>query len=146
MTITFAEALGKHDISLPDEALADLEVPVLVGVPQRQGDVAVIPRPAASAAELATMQRVPPEGIAVVRGESSTGGNSHILDAYHGYVFWGPANDPDNITLLGVLHVPEGSVAYLTHTDEHNSNGIGAGTWTIRGKRTQMDEERRVAD
>lgn len=143
MTTTYADTLGKHNITLPDPDLADLEVPVLT-VPQRQGDVGVWPRSPIGEAELEGAVRVPAEGIAVVRGET-TGGNAHILDAYHGDVYWLATDGFDRIT-LGVLHVPEGSVAYLTHTDEHGSNGIGPGTYRLTGKREQRDEIQRVAD
>lgn len=144
MTITYAETLGKHDITLPDDLIADIEVPVLTG-PQCQGDVGIWPRPALGAAELSQAKPVPPEGITVVRGET-TGDNAHILDAYHGDVYWLPINDRADALTLGVLHVPEGSVAMLTHTEEHTSNGIGPGTYRLTGKREQADEIRRVAD
>lgn len=145
MTITFADALGKHSVAIPEHLVADAEVPVLTG-PQRQGDVAIIPRPALGAAESAQCAEVPAEGIAVVRGESTTGANSHILDAVDGPVFWRPAERTDADTLLGTLHVPEGSTATLTHTDEHGANAIGPGTFVVRGKRELADEIRRVAD
>lgn len=145
-TLTYADTLGKHNISLPDDLIADVEVPVLTG-PQCQGDVGIWPRAVIGAAELDRATVVPAEGIAVVRGEATTGGNAHILDAYHGDVFWLPADGRSSDALaLGVLHVPEGSTAMLTHTEEHTSNGIGPGTYRLTGKREQADEIRRVAD
>lgn len=142
-TITFADTLGKHHINLPDPNLADLEVPVLTG-PQCQGDVGIWPRPPVGAAELAQFVKVPPAGVPVVRGEATS--NTHILDAYHGDVYWQAHTARAGEVLLGVVHVPAGSVAYLTHTDEHGSNGIGPGTYRITGKREQADEIRRVED
>lgn len=144
-TITYTDTLSKHHITLPDPDLADLEVPVLTG-PQRQGDVGIWPRPPAGPAQLADMVKVPAAGIPVVRGETSTGGNAHILDAYHGDVYWQPIDRPHDGITLGVLHIPDGSVAYLTHTDEHGCNGIGPGTYRLTGKREQAEMVRRVAD
>lgn len=147
MTITFAETLGKHHVEIPADLIASAEVPVITG-PQRQGDVGIFPRPALGQAEKAGLTEVAPgsEGVIVVRGESA-GGNAHILDAYQGPIFWSPAttSDPGSV-LLGILHVPEGSVAILTHTEEHGSNGIGAGTYRVTGKRTQADVIERVRD
>ncbi|MDQ3485728.1 MAG: hypothetical protein M3445_10035 [Actinomycetota bacterium] len=144
-TLTFSDTLGKHAIELPEGLVAEAEVPVLIGA-QAQGDVGVFPRSTIGKAELAHAVKVPAEGIAVVRGEAVTGGNSHILDAYHGDVHWMPAVSRSGGVLLGVLYVPEGSVAMLTHTEEHGSNGIGPGTYRITGKREQADIVRRVAD
>jgi hypothetical protein len=145
MTITYADTLGKHNITIPAELVAGAEVPVMSG-PQAQGDVGIWPRVTAGRVELDGMVAVPAAGVAVVRGEAATGGNAHILDAYHGDVFWQPANPTTGDVTLGVLHVPEGSVAVLTHTAEHGSTGIGAGTYRLTGKREQADELRRVAD
>lgn len=143
--ITYADTLGKHNISLPDDLIAAVEVPVLT-TGQVQGDVGIFPRAPIGTAELDQAAKVPAEGIAVVRGESVTGSNSHILDAYLGDVYWLPAGARDGSVMLGVLHVPDGSVAMLTHTEEHTSNGIGAGTYVVTGQREQADEIRRVAD
>ena len=148
MTITYATTLAKHDVTIPDHLIADAEVPALTG-PQRQGDVGIFPRARAGKAELAdaiTLE-VGGKGLAVVAGESSTGGNAHILDAYEGPIFWMPATKvADTSVTLGVVHVPKGSVAVVTHTDEHGSNAIAAGTYIIHGKREQADLIRRVAD
>lgn len=144
MTMTLTEALARHDIPVADELLAAIEVPILTG-PQRQGDILCPPRPAVGAAELTTMSAVPREGVAVVRGEAT--GNTHLLDAVEGNVMWvaNPAAGPTDLT-LGVLHVPEGAVAHLIHTDEHGCNAIGPGTYRLVGKREMAEEIRRVAD
>lgn len=143
-TLTLGEALARHDITVADELLADIEVPVLTG-PQRQGDVLIIPRPAAGRAEVAQMTVVGREGVPVVRGEAT--GNTHLLDAVTGTVHWQPtAGTGDGDLRLGVLHVDEGAVAMLLHTDEHGANGIGPGTYLLTGKREQAEEIRRVAD
>ena len=141
---TFAAVLARANITVPDELIADITVPVLTG-PQRQGDVGVFPRAAASTLELADFERVPAAGVAVVSGET-TGGNTHLLQ---------PDTPDSNIMFrrtaqggvsLGVLHVPDGAVAWLIHTDEHGANGIGPGCYLLNGKREQADIERRVAD
>ena len=140
-TLTYSTTLGKHDVDIPDGLLAEAEVPVLTG-PQRQGDVGIWPTGRTPTGD---RQPVPPAGIAVVRGETSTGGNSHILDAYYGDVYWTEMSDRDGL-LLGIVEVPDGSVAVLTHTDEHGSNAIGPGVYELTGKREQADIVRRVAD
>ena len=140
-TLTYADTLGKHDIDIPENLVAQAEVPVLTG-PQRQGDVSIWPT---TITPSGVSVPVPPEGIAVVRGETSTGSNSHILDAYYGDVYWTEMSDRDGL-LLGIVEVPDGSVAVLTHTDEHGSNAIGPGRYELTGKREQADIVRRVAD
>ena len=144
MTITLTQALGRHQISVADELLADIEVPVLTG-PQRQGDILITPRAPIGRAELASFIPVPAEGVAVVRGEAT--GNTHLLDALAGVVMWraNPATSPTDLT-LGILHVPTGGVALLVHTDEHGANAVGPGTYRLTGKREMADEIRRVAD
>lgn len=139
-TLTYAETLGKHNITLPDDMIADLEVPVLSD-PQCQGDVGVWPRAKVGKAELAEFTPVPATGLPIVQGT-----NTHILDAYQGDVLWAPARPGAHAVTIGVLHVPDGAVAYLTHTDEHTTNGIGPGTYRITGKQEQADKARRVAD
>ena len=141
MSMTLSEVLARHDIDVADDLLADIEVPVLCG-PQRQGDVLIVPRARCGTAEMASGVEVGRSGVAVVRGEAS--GNTHLLDAPDGGVWWMPAAG-GGVT-LGVVHVVEGAVAYLIHTDEHGSNAMGAGSYVLHGKREQADEIRRVAD
>lgn len=143
MTITFAEVLGAHGITIPDDTLAELEVPVITGLPQRQGDVAIVPRKPATSAELSQMAVVPAEGVQVVRGEAT--GNTHLLHA-SGECRFRPVVASGPSTLLGVLTVAEGAECFLIHTDEHGANGIGPGTYELRGKREQADQIRRVQD
>lgn len=141
--MTLEKALARHNITAADAALADIEVPVLTG-PQRQGDILIKPRAPLGNAERATMTTVPRSGVAVVRAEAT--GNTHLLDAVEGTVLWQAANTVEGDVLLGVLHVEDGSVANLLHTDEHGCNAIGPGTYTLHGKREMADEIRRVAD
>ena len=143
---TLTAILARHAVGVADDLIADIDVPVLTGV-QRQGDVGIFPRPPIGAAEIGQMTNVPATGVAVVRGEFATGANSHILSPEPGSeILWAPASPREGSVLLGVLHVPDGAVAWLIHTDEHGANGIGPGTYTLRGKREQADEIRRVAD
>lgn len=139
---TLASILDRANVTVPDETIADIDVPVLTGA-QRQGDVGIWPMRDLSKVQLDTLTPVPSKGIAVVRGET-TGGNSHILHA-DGPVLWAPARGTD-LLALGTLHVPDGSVAWLIHTDEHGANGIGPGAYRLTGKREQAEEVRRVAD
>jgi hypothetical protein len=142
-SLTYAEVLGRHNTAVPAHLEAQAAVPVHVG-PQRQGDVLIIPRARLGSAERAVMAPVPAAGIAVVRGESATGGNSHILQALDGPCSWSAGGA--GLLFLGVLDVPVGSTAYLSHTEEHGALAVGPGTYVLHGKREQAAEIRRVAD
>ena len=140
---TLTTILNRANITTPDPTLADLEVPVLTG-PQRQGDILIIPRPAAGKAELADMRPVPAKGVAVVIGEAT--GNTHLLQPEPGTeIHWTTTNRTTGVN-LGTIHIPTGGCGWLIHTDEHGANGIGPGTYTVHGKREQAEELRRVAD
>ena len=139
---TFTTVLARSGITVPDQALADIEVPILTG-PQRQGDVGIWPTTHASKIQIARMTPVPPEGIAIVRGET-TGGNAHILHA-DGPVAGQQSTNGDLIA-IGTLHVPDGATAFLIHSDEHGVNAMGPGTYRVTGKREQAAEQMRVAD
>lgn len=138
-TATFRDVLGRHDITVPDETIAEITVPVLSG-PQRQGDIGIFPREPLTAAEREQAVPCPREGIAVVRGEAT--GNTHMLSA-DGPVVW---LEKDAGLLVGIVEVPEGSTGYLIHTDEHGANGLAPGCYRVHGKREQAEEIRRVAD
>lgn len=137
MTVTYLEALAAHQIDVPAHLIAQAEVPALTGL-QLQGDLAIIP----ARASKKTGDPVPAGGIQVVRGEATA--NTHWLDAYHGVCLWAPATAGGQD--LGVLTVPDGSTALLTHTDEHGANAIGAGTYLIRRQRQQAEEIALVHD
>jgi hypothetical protein len=64
MTITYADTLGKHNITIPAELVAGAEVPVMSG-PQAQGDVGIWPRVTAGRVELDGMVAVPAAGVSV---------------------------------------------------------------------------------
>lgn len=118
-----------------DHLIEETEIPVLQSA-QRQGDVSWWPT---KKGEVAGLIEVGPQGYPVVRGEA--GGNTHLLLA-EGPVFFAPANDD---LRLGTLVVPKGSVAHMQHP-EHGFNSIGEGQYTMKGQRTQMEVQRRVAD
>lgn len=144
MATTFAEALGKIGVTIPDHLVADAEVPVLTGV-QAQGDLIIVP---AGLDDFDTakvsLTALPEKGIQVVIGEAT--GNTHWL--HRGFesagVQW--ARVTNHSLVLGVVHVPEGESAELIHTDEHGCNAIGPGDYVIRGKQELADQIRRVAD
>ena len=138
-TATFRDVLGRHNITVPDETISEITVPVLSG-PQRQGDIGIFPREPLTPGERSQAVTVPPEGIAVVRGEAT--GNTHMLSA-DGPVLW---LEKGGDLLVGVIEVAEGSTGYLIHTDEHGANGLAPGCYRVHGKREQADEIRRVAD
>ena len=138
-TATFRDVLGRHDITVPDETIAEITVPVLSG-PQRQGDIGIFPREPLTAAEREQAVPCPREGIAVVSGEAT--GNTHMLSA-DGDVLW---LEKSAGLLLGVIEVAPSATGYLIHTDEHGANGLAPGCYRVHGKREQADEIRRVAD
>lgn len=135
---TLEEIMTKHDVEVPEQLLADAEVPMLDG-PQRQGDVIVLPVALARPGKVESPSAVPAEGVAVVRGEN--GGNTHLLVA-EGPVVWAPATGTLD---LGTLTVPDGAAAWLLHP-EHGTNGIAPGSYVVRRQREQADEIRLVAD
>lgn len=141
LTATYGEVLGRHDVEIPVHLAADAEIPVISvisGLPQRQGDVAIIPT---TSTPSAGATKIPADGIPVVRGEN--GGNTHLLV---GEGTWRPveSTDPRNLD-LGELVVEDGAVCYLLHP-EHGGQGIGGGVYTVKRKREQADEIRRIAD
>lgn len=135
MTTTYADILGAHNVTIPAHLEAQAEIPVLDRL-QVQGDVAIIPY--ADAITVGTS--VPPEGIPVVRGEN--GGNTHLLVAA-GPVMWVPVQRRG--LDLGIVDVPESSVAYLLHP-EHGANALAPGAYLLRRQREQADVIRTVAD
>lgn len=141
---TFATALAKIGVSVPDHLVADAEVPVLTGA-QFQGDIGIIPAGLDSfGAKRVTLEPVPDKGIQVVHGEAT--GNTHWL--HRGFDSPGVtfARVENHELVLGVVNVPEGESAELIHTDEHGCNAMGPGLYVLRGKRELADEIRRVQD
>lgn len=131
---TFQDVMTKHDVEIPAHLVADAEIPVCSGKPQRQGDVFVIPT---AAGKVANLKPIPAEGIAVVRGEA--GGNTHLLV---GAGEWA-ANTSDP-AIQGTLVVKD-EPAFLVHP-EHGAQGFGKGTYIVRRQREQAEQIRLVAD
>lgn len=136
--IIVADLIDSYGVDIDPHLDREATVAVSTGI-QRQGDVIVIPAVVANRPAVNAIRAVPPCGVAVVRGEA--GGNTHLLLA-DGPVRYDPA--PRDLT-LGVLTVPDGSVAYLAHP-EHGYAGIGPGSYVIRRQREQADQIRIVAD
>lgn len=128
---TYVEVMGGR-VEIPAHLEAQAEVPVLGG-PQRQGDILVLP----TRAGRERGERIPPEGVPVVRGEAT--GHTHLLV---GDGWWRPAGSGQD---LGMLTVPAGGAAYLLHP-EHGAQGIAPGAYLVRRQREQADEIRLVAD
>lgn len=130
--------MAPHGVEIPEHLEAQAEVPLLSGI-QRQGDVLIVPmRPG----EIAGLKPVPPEGIAVVRGEA--GGNTHLLVA-DGDVRFARAPVTRGGLALGSLVVEEGASAYVIHP-EHGATGVAPGSYRISRQREQAEEARLVAD
>jgi hypothetical protein len=136
---TYATALARSGVSVPDHLVADALVPILTG-PQAQGDLMVVPMPDSPAG--LDWRTVPDEGIQVIHGEDT--GNTHWLHRGLGApaVRW--ASDADGVR-LGYLDVPPGQTALLIHTDEHGANGVGPGRYAIHRKRAQQVRLARTA-
>ena len=145
MGISYQQALTLVGADVPAHLGADAEVPVLSGA-QAQGDLLVFPQPAPDGID---WERVPGDGVTVVRGEAT--GNTHWL--HRGFsspdVMWSPWSRwtaHEELT-VGYLRVPPGQSALLIHTDEHGANGIGPGDYAIHRKREwDADQARMLAD
>lgn len=121
---------------------AQIDVPILTGCAQAQGDLIVLPRPNKAAATTP----IPGAGVLVVRAESS-GANTHSLHSWDGPgCYFDPADGGRSGLVLGVLTVPDDATAFLIHTEEHGANAFGPGTYEIRRQREQADIIRVVAD
>lgn len=130
---TFSDVMTPAGVEIPAHLEAQAEIPVLAG-PQRQGDVLILPtRPGENRGE-----RIPPEGVPVVRGEAT--GSAHLLV---GDGWWRPCDNRGQD--LGVLTIPDGGAAYLLHP-EHGAQGFAPGAYLVRRQREQADEIRLVAD
>lgn len=133
---TLESVLNRAGVSPGGVLDAQIDVPILCG-PQRQGDVAWRPAPGAKAAATP----IPAGGVQVVRSDASP--NTHTLHNWDGPCFF---DFRPNESVLGVLTVPEGSSAFLVHTEEHGANGIGPGTYEVTGQIEFAGVWRRVAD
>ncbi len=129
-----AERFG---IEVPPELAHELDVPIISGKPQRQGDVFWEPF---LAPDPIGLEPIPPSGIPVVRGEN--GGNTHLLLPTGA---WAPASDSRDEVVLGTLRVADDEAAYLWHP-EHGMVGFGPGTYVAKRQRTAMQSIRMIED
>lgn len=142
MNLTLGQILDRAGIGTLGVLDAQIDVPILASVVQRQGDVIVLPRPNKPAATTP----IPAAGVVVVRAETSAA-NTHTLHSWTGPCFFDASpGGGDTGLVLGTLTVPDAASAYLVHTDEHGANGIGPGTYELRRQREFAGEWRRVAD
>lgn len=136
-TLTQAELLTAHGYDPLAVEYPELVVPVIAGLPQRQGDVMVVP----------TTPRTDPgqplgKAVAVVRAETDSA-QTHTL---HGDGLWAWSPTAGTNLVQGWLTVPDGGEALLIHSGEHGAARIGPGTYEIRRQREYAGEWRRVAD
>ena len=141
---TNAQVLNRFELTAQLEVAAmDAVVEFSAHTLQRQGDVLALKQPGLAAA----VQAVPAGGIAVVSSEAMNG-NTHMLHAYAGDVFFDADPTPlrDERVIYGTLTVAAGASAVLIHTGEHPALGFTEGTYCIRGQVEGAVEIHRVAD
>jgi hypothetical protein len=80
----------------------------------------------------------------VVLVESEASGNTHTLHP-NGVCYYSPADDDPERLVLGILTVPQGSTALLSH-QEHGNLEILPGTYQCRRQREYAGQWRVVAD
>jgi len=136
-TMTVAALEERTGITIDEHLIRSVEIPVLAGVPQRQGDILFIPE----IPTLAASTPIPAAGYPVVRGEN--GGNTHALHTDRGRAYYDPATRDGQ--RLGVLTVEADSVAILSHP-EHGFMAFGPGTYIVNRQREQADAIRMVQD
>jgi hypothetical protein len=143
-TLTNATVLSHYNLKAELEptamdALIDFSASC---APQRQGDVLTIPTQSVQATT-----PVPAEGVAVVSSEAKQG-NTHILHAYAGRVFFDadPAPFKGDKVVYGLLTVAEDAQAVLIHTGEHPALGFAPGNYLVLGQVEGALELRRVMD
>jgi hypothetical protein len=136
VNMTLAQ-LGAHTgVTVLDHLDRDAAIPTVTRA-ACQGDVSILRVTTAPATT-----PVPGDGATVVRGEN--GGHTHSLHA-DGPACWDAATPSASSLTLGVLTVPDGSVAYLLHP-EHGGMAIQPGTYRIGRQREMADEIRMIAD
>ena len=134
-TLTLADIEAQHDVVAFDAHLdRELAIPVVDRI-AAQGDVLIRRTDTAPA-----VTPVPLEGAPVVRGEN--GGNTHLLV---GDARYDARAVSVSSLVLGVITVPEGGTALMTHP-EHGAFLLAPGTYEARRQREQADELRIVAD
>lgn len=135
-TLTHQTIADRTGVTIPPHLEAHAAVPVAT-TGWRQGDVMVMRHTAAPQGDGVTLTGA---GYKVVQGEADR--NSHILNGdgtFHPGVYRSELD-------YGLLVVPKGGIAALTHTAEHGSVAFGEGTWRVWGQASHEDEIRRAAD
>lgn len=137
-TITHQAVADRTGITIPPHLEAQADVPV-VASGWRQGDVYAA-RTDATGPDIPAVP-IAGKGVKVVAGEADR--NSHVLN---GDGTWQPGTVTDRLTDFGLLTVPDGGLAVLTHTGEHGSVAFGPGRWRLWGQRSFEAELRRAQD
>ena len=142
--LTYGEVaeVTKTDIPAHLEAQA---TPPLITKAARQGDVNVRriadhESVSARSGELKTYDLSIRE-YKVVQGDADR--NSQILSGAGTFT---PGVVTHDVADYGLLEVPEGGVAYLTHTSEHGTLAFAPGRYRVLGQLSQEEEIRRAAD
>lgn len=136
---TYQTIATRTNTTVPPHLQAQAEIPVIpTGKAARQGDVYILPTQLTPRGDGIPLTG---QGHKVIEGEADR--NSHILNGdgrFH------PGKYADNLLDYGLLTVPDSGTCYLTHTAEHGSIGIPAGTYRILGQADYAAELRRAAD
>jgi hypothetical protein len=119
MKTTFAAVAERTGIAIPTHLEAQATVPH-AKLFWRQGDL-YIRRSAHKPPTNAPAHSLSGHGHSVVKGEADR--NSHVLNGDGTFFECTPIN---RLTDYGLLVVPEGGEAILTHTAEHGSVALGA--------------------
>ena len=135
-TITHQTVADRTGIDIPPHLASQAAVPVAT-TGWRQGDVMVMRHTATPKGDGIPLTG---RGYKVVQGEADR--NSHVLN---GDGMFHPGEYRSRLD-YGLLIVPDGGMAVLTHTDEHGSVAFGEGTWRVWGQASHEDEIRRAAD
>lgn len=147
---TYGQMLERAGVTIPPHLQAQVEIPVISDAPQAQGDVFIVPAAMYSmpkGMKFGEPVTVPAQGTSVVEAESA-GANRHDLFAAEGTVTVERCTTgSDENPVIMMVTVSDGSIATITHSDEHGCNSMGAGTYVITGKREWAENTtRRVAD
>lgn len=134
MSMTLADAISITGKDVLDYLDRDASVPVVTRA-ACQGDVSFL-----RADEEPATTPMPHRGVVIVKSEASA--NTHSLHP-DGPVFWDYRSDGS--LLLGVLTVPEGSKALVSH-QEHGALEITPGTYRVGRQREWQGEWQMVRD
>jgi hypothetical protein len=124
---TYAEVASRTLTMIPDHLVAQAEIPNASEGGGRQGDVIVVPAP--KLVPRGTGLTIAAAGVKVVPGDPDR--NSHILSGDG--LFYG-GHYVDEVLDYGLLVVPAGGEAVLTHTGEHGSIAFGEGVYRVFGQ------------